>query len=89
MAHPAQTQEGLGLGAVLQECKFNKLTLNGRTKFHLKNLKLNDPVIEEVVMQVADALNEPVLCLAPLAAKLKHLRILGVNLAQKNKFFLL
>ncbi len=50
-----------------QVCKFNKLTLNGRKKFHLKNIKLNDPVIEEVVMQVGDALSEQVLCLAPLA----------------------
>jgi hypothetical protein len=71
-------------------CKFHIPAVDGRKKFHLKNRKINDPVIEEVITHVADVLSERVLCLAPLAAKLmaeEASNATSCRLGTKNKFF--
>jgi hypothetical protein len=50
-------------------CKFNIKTATGRKKFHLKNLKENDSVIESLCQTLADVVSDRCLVLAPLAAK--------------------
>ena len=50
-------------------CKFNIKTATGRKKFHLQNMRENDPIIESLCQTLADVVSDRCLVLAPLAAK--------------------